>query len=125
MTKLLALFALVALVFNSTIAMAADLPAAANACSGMLCQVMGNFPDVNAWLIAIFTFLGLMLRVSADLLGFASTKLGKSDSGWAQRLSDWALFCASVVGWFGGGTPKAVLQAKVEAHIEKQGDKPA
>lgn len=93
-------------------------------CTTAICQVMGNFPDINAWLIAIFTFLGLLLRASADLLGFASKALAKSDSGWGQRLSDLALFCSKVVGWFGGGVPKVVLENKIE-QASKAVDSPA
>jgi hypothetical protein len=102
---------LLLILLQSSAALAAD----ASAACGTLCQVMGNFPELNAWLIAIFTFLGLTLRAAAELLGFASKALSKSDNGWTQRLGDWALWCSSVVGWFGGGTPKAVLEKKVEA----------
>lgn len=110
--------------FTSGIALAQDaVVAAAPACTGLLCQVMGNFPEINAWLIAVFTFIGITLRAAAELIGFASSHLKKSDNGWAQRLGDWAVYCASVVGWFGGGTPKVVLQSKVDAASKPQAEK--
>lgn len=101
------------LIFTASVSLAQEVAPAAEVCSGLLCQVMGNFPEINAWIIAVFTFIGLMLRASADLLGFVSKQLKKSDNGWAQRLGDYAVYCASVVGWFGGGTPKVVLDKKV------------
>jgi hypothetical protein len=90
-------------------------------CTSIVCEALSKFPEVNAWLIAIFTFIGLMLRATADLLGFVATRLAKAELGvWAKKLGSWALWSAQVVGWFGGGTPKVVLAKKVEKAIGEQ-----
>jgi hypothetical protein len=105
---------------TASLVLAQDVvPVVAPVCSGLLCQIMGGFPELNAWLIAIFTFIGIVLRASAELIAFVSLHLKKSDNGWSQKLGALALRCAAIVGWFGGGTPKLVLQAKIDAAVEK------
>jgi hypothetical protein len=92
-------------------------------CTGLVCEVMKGFPEVNAWLIAVFTFIGLILRAAADLLGFISDKLKHENAGaWAKKLSGWSVQAAKVIGWFGGGTPKIVLEQKVEKALGKAGN---
>jgi len=70
-------------------------------------KFLGQFPDINGWVIAIFMALSVILRAVADLLTFISEKtVGKKDDEWAKwfaGLADWA---ASILGWFGGGVPK-------------------
>lgn len=95
-------------------------------CTSIVCEIMKGFPEVNAWLIAIFTFIGLGLRITADLLGFISGKLKHEEAGkWAVKISDWAVKAAQVIGWFGGGTPKVVLEKKVQSAIAGQQPKGA
>lgn len=93
-----------------------DLPAE---CTGILCSVLKGFPELNAWLIAVFTFIGLFLRASADLLAFVGKKIAnKSASDMGLKLASFAMYSAKIVGWFGGGTPKLVLEQAVEKKME-------
>ena len=82
----------------------------------MLSDTLGNFPDFNAGLIAVLVFLSLLLRGSAELLGFVAqkTKTDKDDKLLAY-ISKAALWAGAVLGWFGGGKPKQVDKAKEKA----------
>lgn len=91
-------------------------------CDTMVCEVLKGFPDLNAWLIAAFMFLSVMLRALAELLDFVALKTGNAQvRGWHAMVSKAAGFASKVLGWFGGGTPKAVLRRKVERAAAQAG----
>ena len=97
----------------SDVAISQEVIAAPVEC-GVLCQALKSFPEINAWLIAIFTAIGLILRAVADLLAFIGSKVEKKAVGeWGIRFNSYALWAAQIIGWFGGGTPKAVLEKKL------------
>lgn len=78
-----------------------------------LADTLGNFPDWNAGLIAVLIFLSLVLRGSAELLGYVAQKT-KTDTddkilGYVSKAALWA---GTILGWFGGGKPKQVDKAK-------------
>lgn len=96
---------------------------AAEACEGILCSVMQKFPEINAWLLAVFIFLSVMLRAVADLLGFVGKQLKKDGANkWAEKLGSWSLWAAQLVASLNGGTPKVVLEKKV-ADVTGKSDK--
>lgn len=103
--------------------MGADIALAQEAvCNTVWCEALKNFPELNAWLLVIFTSLGLILRGVSDILVFAGEKIkNKSASEWGAKLGSYAVWTAQVVGWFGGGTSKAILQKKVADELGKQG----
>lgn len=120
--KLLAFFSL--LLFGcSDISLAQEAVTAIEpVCSGVLCQVLKNFPEVNAWLLVLFPAIALILRGIADILVFVGAKVqNKSTSDVGSKINSCALWAAQVVGWLGAGTPKAVIQKKVENELGKQG----
>ena len=70
---------------------------------------LGQFPEVNGWIVAILLFLSVGLRASAELLLFISTKTENTwDNKLAATLSKSTAWAAAVLGWFGGGKPKGV-----------------
>ncbi len=82
----------------------------------MVTDLMGNFPDVNGWLIAVLLFLSVGLRATAELLGFIALKTDTDkDDKAAATLAKAALWSGSLLGWFGGGKPKTVEKAKEKA----------
>jgi len=116
------ILALLAFVFSADVALAQEVAAEAAACTSFMCEAMKNFPEINAWLIVIFTSLGLILRGVSELLVFVGSKIqNKASSEWGARLGSYAVWAAQVVGWFGGGTPKAIIQKKVDNELGKQG----
>jgi hypothetical protein len=99
-------------------------------CKTFWCSVLQNFPELNVWLLAIFTFIGLTLRATSDLLVFVGAKIeNKSASELGAKLNSYALWAAQIIGWFGGGTSKAILAKKVADELGKQkgsgGEQPA
>lgn len=111
---------MIKLFFILVIFASADVAAAQEATTalecGAICQVMKGFPELNAWILAVFTALGLILRAIADLLAFIGSKVEQKAVGeWGKRFNSYALWAAQIIGWFGGGTPKAVLEKKMEA----------
>lgn len=108
MRGLLCFYALVVFL-SSGIALAQDPIAASAVCTSVICQVMGKFPEFNAWLIAIFTFLGIVLRAGSELMAFVALQLDKSDHGWANKLAEWSMWCAKAIGWFGGGKSQKIF----------------
>ena len=106
------------------ILMGADIALAQGAvnCPTFLCEALKNFPELNAWILVIFTSLGLILRGISDILVFTGEKIkNKSASDWGAKLGSYAVWAAQVVGWFGGGTSKAILAKKVQDELGKQG----
>lgn len=99
-----------ALFFDSAVVLAQDTSSVTEPCASIMCQVMGQFPQVNAWILVLFTFLGGMLRLVSELVAFVAMQLDKSDKGWAAKLAEWSMGCASVVGWFGGGKSKKITE---------------
>jgi len=90
-------------------------------CTTVWCTLLSGFPEINAWLLAIFTFLGLTLRGAADFLGFVGKMLhNKGTSDLATKLGSWAIWAAQAVGWFGGGTPKVTAE-KIASKDAKDG----
>lgn len=80
---------------------------------GLVTEMMGNFPEVNGWLLAVMVFMSVVLRATADLLGFVSVKTqGKGDDKAYQLVSKAALWAGVVLGWFGGGKSKLIEKAK-------------
>lgn len=85
------------------------------ACEGFWCTLLGNFPELGAWAIAIFTFLSVVLRATAELVLFVSKKLDHEKTGeWGKRISSWGKWAGQLLGWFGAGVPKAVLEEKAK-----------
>lgn len=110
------------LLLSVDIAMAADAAPAVPG-GGFWTDLMKGFPAMNAWLVAVFTFIGLILRASADFVAFLGKQLSnKSASDFGEKLESWSLKIATILGWFGGGTPKAVLDKKVASEIAKKSD---
>lgn len=80
---------------------------------GMATDLMGQFPDVNGWLIAVMMFLSVVLRASAELMGFIANKTAsKADDQAHGVLTKAAAWTASLLGWFGGGKPAQVEKFK-------------
>lgn len=116
MIKFIAAFLIL---MGADIALAAEM---ATTCPNILCEALKNFPEINAWMLVIFTSLGLILRGVSDILVFVGEKIkNKSASEWGAKLGSAAVWSAQIVGWFGGGTSKAILQKKVADELGKQG----
>lgn len=116
----LCLMTALALITCSTIAMAQIEVPALEPCTTIWCDILGKFPELNAWLVVMFTAIGLSLRGISDFLGFAGEKLKKKSlSDWGKKLGEWATWAAQILGWFGGGTPRAVLMKHVEKELER------
>ena len=89
-------------------------------CDNMVCELMGKFPDINAALLAMFTMIGLTLRGVAEVLTIGGELVkNKSASDFGQKLASYAVKVAGIVGWFGGGTPRAVLLKKVNDELDR------
>lgn len=72
-------------------------------------RTLGKFPEINLWLVAVFTAMSIVLRGLADLLLFISTKTEtKTDDQWAIVIGRIASWSGRFLGWFGGGKPKAL-----------------
>lgn len=73
----------------------------------MLADLLGSFPDINGWLIAILMFLSFGLRGAAELLGFIAEKTEtEKDNKAAAYMHKISLWASTLLGWFGGGKPK-------------------
>lgn len=78
-------------------------------CTSWACEALKGFPQVNAWLLVIFSFLGVMLRAVSELLAFIALRFDDKEGKWPARLAEYSMFCAKVVGWFGGGKSKKII----------------
>lgn len=114
----LALIGLLVYLNLAQIAVAQEVTA--SACEGILCMLLQNFPEVSAWAIAVFTFLAVVLRASAELLLFISERLKNAKVGSvAAKIGSYAEWAGKILGFFGAGVPKKIIAAKVEAQIGK------
>lgn len=69
--------------------------------------LLGNFPEVNGWLIAVLAFLMVGLRAASELFAFIASKTeSKTDDKWAANIARLSWWAASLFGWFGGGKSK-------------------
>lgn len=82
---------------------------------GLLQNSMKNFPHVNEWLVAFIMMFSLVTRGLSEFMFFvaAKTKTEKDDK-WAGYFSKAAEWSGKFFGWFGAGTPKAVLAEQVQ-----------
>jgi hypothetical protein len=80
-------------------------------CTGFVCTAMANFPEINAWLIAIFTFLAISLRALAEFITFVGHRLNNEKTGQlGNKIESFARWAAQILGWFGAGTPKVTKE---------------
>lgn len=111
---------LLGVLFGSGIALAQEAVQVTMTCTDWWCPLLAQFPSLSAWVVAIFTFISLTLRASAELLGFIGKQLANGNaSAWAKRAGEWAVIASRIVGWFGGGTPKAAKEAIVAKAPDK------
>ncbi len=101
-------------IYCMRVGVAQEVPPLPDICEGFLCSILGKFPEISGWVIALFTMIGLILRAVAEFLGFLATQLKSAGaSSWAVKLGSFSEWCAQIIGWFGGGTPSIVLDKKV------------
>lgn len=72
-----------------------------------LAPLLGAFPEINGWFVAVALALMSFLRGLAEALAFiaAKTPSTKDDELAAKAKSALAML-AKIVGWFGVGSPK-------------------
>lgn len=98
----------------------AQIPLVGEECSGIFCDFLDKFPELSGWLIVAFTAIGLILRAVSETLLWVGSKLNKPDaSALGAKLGSFSAWAAQVVGWFGGGTPRALVLKKVAEELEK------
>ena len=79
----------------------------------MVAGSLGQFPEINGWLMAIMGFLSIILRATAEILGFIAKKTAdKKDDKIYKTINDASFYTGQVVGWFGGGKPRQIEKAK-------------
>jgi len=81
--------------------------------TGGLKTLLGTFPEINAWLVAVLVFFNGLSRVLAEGLMFVAQKTDtKKDDRWASILQRVSLWFATLLGWFSLGTPKKLTDKK-------------
>lgn len=123
MRVILAVLFLITMALSATIAAAggdvvpemAEVPLMLEeTCTTFVCKVMDGFPEINAWLVAIFTFLAVFLRALAELVTFVGHRLNNEKTGkMGDKIESFSRWAAQILGWFGAGTPK-VTKEKLE-----------
>lgn len=115
MKRLLCLTIMALFVFLNLAEIALAQEALAEPCGGVLCMLLANFPEVSAWAVALFTFLAVVLRASAELLLFISERLKNAKVGsLASKIGSYAEWAAKILSWFGAGVPKKIIAQKIE-----------
>lgn len=102
-----AFFATLFLFFTSLALGQDGLPAPVQdvSCETFVCLFQQNFPDISAWLVATFVFLGAVVRATAEFLTFVGKQLQhQKTSAIAEKLGSVVVWIAQVLGWFGVGT---------------------
>lgn len=84
-------------------------------CEGWWCPFLENYPQYVGAIVAISTCLSLVLRAVSDLLLFIGKSFSSDDStAIGNKLASYSIMLAKVIGWFGVGTPKAILEEKIK-----------
>jgi hypothetical protein len=81
-----------------------------------LTGILGSFPEINAWIVAILGALMGICRALSELFVFIAGKTAsKKDDKISGVLSRVSLWLTTVFGWFSVGTPKKIVDKKDSA----------
>jgi hypothetical protein len=81
--------------------------------------ILGQFPQINAWLVAIFIFLLGFFRALSELLGFIALKTeSKKDDAILGKVNLILWWLTHISGWFGAGYPKVIENKPIDSVLK-------